>query len=463
MDIFNLLPSPPLFFGQFLRLALSLLKSTVSTNYRRSIHRCSSVDFDVDSRTGFFPQHPLPRLTGVYEIWETALDHACQHLCLGTDTRPHNIDKHAFGYRWRHDIVAWPVFDVSWLNANTDLLRRAHYVLAWLVHFYVHSQPPNEESTKVVPKSLAVPLVQVSRRLGIAPVLTFADTVLWNCIPADPSQPLSMETMDNIRVMKVFSNTEDEKGFYISSAKAELRGIEMLRIFEDYRNLPDVDDLTTISKLSRDLIRLSKIIDDISDIIQNVRTNCDPEIFYQFVRPWFVGSDPSEGPRWIYEDVPESEQLDLSGPSAGQSSVMHALDIFLDIDHKQRHKRYPAPSDMNKRADRGFMERMRRYMPGKHREYLSQLASMPHSIRDVAAQTPALREPYDTAVAALKRLRDLHLRIACLYIVTMSHKCPMMKRTHKATGPIRGTGGNEVSILLKTGRDNTQRGMFRLR
>ncbi|KAF8746074.1 hypothetical protein AX14_000137 [Amanita brunnescens Koide BX004] len=350
------------------------------------------------------------------------------------------------------------MLDVSSLYTNPDLLRRAHYVLAWLLHFYIHSQPlASDESSKTVPKAIAVPLVQVSKRLGIAPVLTFADTVLWNCVSADPSQSLSMETLDNIRVLNVFSGTDDERYFYVSSAKAELRGIEMLRIFEAYRDLPNVDNLTTISKLSRDLVRLAKIIDDISDIIQNVRTNCDPEVFYQFVRPWYVGSGGEDGARWMYEGVPESDQVDLDGPSAGQSSVMHAVDIFLDIDHKHRQKRYPAPN-ADKRVDRGFMERMRRYMPGQHREYLSHLASMPRSIRDVALQVPALREPYNTAVDALKRLRDLHLRVACLYIVSMSYKCPMMRRLN---GPSRGTGGNEVSILLKAGRDNTQRAILK--
>lgn len=345
------------------------------------------------------------------------------------------------------------MLDVSCVYTNPDLLRRAHYVLAWLLHFYIHSQPPaSDESPKVVPKALAVPLVQVSKRLGIAPVLTFADTVLWNCVPADSSQSLSM---DNIRVLNVFSRTDDERHFYISSAKAELRGIEMLRIFEEYRDLPNVDNLTTISKLSKDLVRLARIIDDISDIIQNVRTDCDPEIFYQFIRAWYVGSNCEDEARWIYEGVLESEQLDLDGPSAGQSSVMHAVDIFLDIDHKRQKRSAP---NADKRADRGFMERMRRYMPGKHREYLSHLGSTPQSIRDVASQVPALREPYNTAVDALKRLRDLHLRIACLYIVSQSYKCPMMRRLN---GPSRGTGGNEVSILLKTGRDNTQRAMFK--
>ena len=106
MDLVNLLPSPPLFFGQFVRLALSLLKSTVHNNYRRSIQdRRTLVDFDVDSHTGFFPRRPLPRLTGVHDLWEAALDQACQNMCLGVDTNPQNMKKHAFGDHWRNEIA----------------------------------------------------------------------------------------------------------------------------------------------------------------------------------------------------------------------------------------------------------------------------------------------------------------------------------------------------------------------
>lgn len=106
MDIVNLLPSPPLFFGQFVRLALSLLKSTVHNNYRRSIQdRRTLVDFDVDSQSGFFPRRPLPRLTGAHDLWEAALVQACRNICLGADTNPQNLEKHAFGDRWRNEIA----------------------------------------------------------------------------------------------------------------------------------------------------------------------------------------------------------------------------------------------------------------------------------------------------------------------------------------------------------------------
>ena len=343
-------------------------------------------------------------------------------------------------------------------------------VLAWLVNFYVHSLPPHAPHTPVhVPQTLAVPLVQISRHLGFAPVLTFADTVLWNWELINPTQPLSAE---NMNFLNLFSGTDDEKNFYRASAMAELRGVEMLRIIDEYYSLPNVTDMTSISKVARDLTRLAGIIDAISEIIQSVRPVCDPHVFYWDIRPWFEGSNAKEptGPGWIYEGVEDSHLLDLSGPSAGQSSVMHALDIFLDIDHKLRQRRHPPPSFENKRADHSFMERMRRYMPGQHQEYLARLSASSPSIREVAQSTLALREPYDTAILALKRLRDSHIRIACLYVVTMSRSTPikagcpasaMINRIQAARksgkGPVRGTGGNELSVLLKAGRDATKR------
>ena len=209
----------------------------------------------------------------------------------------------------------------------------------------------------VVPKTLAVPLVAVSKLLGIAPVLTYADTVLWNAYPTNPALPL---TLDNLHFEHLFSGTEDEAEFYRASAGIELRGVELLNIIEEYHSIPDVKDEASTWKISRDLQRVTSLIEEFSDILQSVRAGCDPHVFHWCIRPWFCGAD-SGGPTssgWIYEGVDNSGKLDLSGPSGGQSSVMHALDVWLDIDHKLAKRRHPPPTEENKKADLGFMDRM---------------------------------------------------------------------------------------------------------
>ncbi|KAH8099588.1 Indoleamine 2,3-dioxygenase [Cristinia sonorae] len=422
--------------------------------------------YDVDPHTGFFPPQPLPRLPATHAIWEDALLKAQKCLFLAENQSEQALAMRQQGECWRDAIRSWPVLSAVSFNSDIRLLQRAHLVLAWILHFYTHSIPRTYSNAPLlIPRSIAIPLVAVSRELGIAPVLTFADTVLWNWDLVDPEHPLSVE---NIRTQNTFSHTETESAFYTVSAAVELKGVEMLQIIEAYMNLPNVTERASVVKIGRDLIALAKIVKELTEIFNTIRGKIDPETFYWMCRPWWEGAEvKGSQPGWIYEGVANSASLDLGGPSAGQSSVMHALDLFLDIDHKLAQKRQPAPTETNKKAEQGFMERMRRYMPGKHREYLARVGAVPCSVREVARTTPCLQEPYNEVVAALKHLRDVHIRIACLYIVNQSTKAPPPESgvpasevRKAADGHARGTGGNPTTVLLKAGRDATHRAML---
>jgi indoleamine 2,3-dioxygenase len=210
------------------------------------------------------------------------------------------------------------------LHGDLRCLRRAHHVLAFLVHWYMHSIPPSTRPERLlVPASLAVPLVAVSDLLGIAPILTFADTVLWNWAPVDPAKPLSP---DNIRSQTLFTQGRDEHNFYVCCASIELRGVEALRILNDYNNLSSTDGPDAIDHIADSLRRLATVVDDLTTILKSVRATCDPHAFYFDIRPWFRGSDANgpDSPGWIYQGVNPSRHLELSGPSAGQSSTMWA-------------------------------------------------------------------------------------------------------------------------------------------
>lgn len=296
--------------------------------------------------------------------------------------------------------------------------------------------------------------------MRIAPILTFADTVLWNARPKDPRRPLSA---GNIQFENNFSGTEDEENFYRCSASVELRGVEVIQIIHRFLNLDDPQDRINESELRSDLLRLKEVLEELTELVESVKEAVDPRVFYWHVRPWFNGSGSGGRQRWVYEGVPESAVMDTSGPSAGQSTIIHAIDAFLGIDHRQL--RCPIPSVRKQHGDSAFMGRMRRYMPGSHRDFLDHLDDIPVTIKKVALERPGLREAYNDAVKALKRLRDIHIRVACLYIVSMARTQPpdgLRRREAQELEGTRGTGtgGNPVASLLKAGRDATKRAIL---
>lgn len=434
--------------------------------------------FDVAPESGFIPSQPLAKLKGEFALWERALADATRVLKLGEDKGDEARAKFMDGERWRqqlrtvstcpkmrplgtHSITQWPVLDAARLGNKLCVLRRAHLVLTSLQHYYIHSLPPQPTNAPIViPKPLSIPLLYVSGKIDMPPILTFADIVLWNWELVNPDLPVSL---NNMRFLTVFSGTETERNFYALSVAAEMRGAEMLQIFERFMNLPCLNERSAVAAVARDLERLVTVVDEISAILQGARQNIDPHTFYWAVRPWWNGS--SSAAPWVFEGGPPNASYDLGGASAGQSSVMHALDIFLDVDHALKQTRQPPPSAENRRADTGFMEKMRRYMPAEHRVYLAELAKRP--VRDVVLRTPALCGPYNAAVDALKRFRDGHIRIGTLYIISQARSTPPAymggaEAFKKPSSDLSlGTGGNPLGTLLKAGCDATQRTTLR--
>ncbi|KAJ3018469.1 hypothetical protein NUW54_g329 [Trametes sanguinea] len=79
------------------------------------------------------------------------------------------------------------------------------------------------------------------------------------------------------------------------------------------------------------------VIRELQVLLGSVREGCDPEVFYNVIRPWFKGADSdTTGRKWHFDgielDPTLEEPTELSGPSAGQSSLIHALDVFLGVD-----------------------------------------------------------------------------------------------------------------------------------
>lgn len=67
------------------------------------------------------------------------------------------------------------VLSVEPIKSELQVAQRAHHVLAFLVQFYVQSLPPRDKedfSPIRIPRSLAIPFVDISRHLDIAPIVS---------------------------------------------------------------------------------------------------------------------------------------------------------------------------------------------------------------------------------------------------------------------------------------------------
>lgn len=439
-------------------------------------------DFDVDPRTGFMPpQAPLSRLPSAWDSWEYVLDDAiAQHLKLG-DTPGLSESDQAKSELWRSHVRNLNVLPITDLKRSELMLRRAHHVLTWIMHFYIHSLPP--DAPVVIPPPITLPLLQVSAQLQLPPILTYSDDVLYNCALKTPS-PDNAPTLDNLCCQTLFTSTTDEAEFYLTSARIELKGVDALELMQMIMDEAFVGDNIALRRITSYLIRISAIIEELRTILLSVRDGCDPARFYNEVRPWFRGEDSDRAHRkWVFEgielDPSLHEPTELSGPSAAQSSLIHALDIFLGVD-RYSHSSSVTGSSSNLNGEAAFLDRMQLYMPRHHRRFLNHLSSAPRPLRELVihAGDSTLLEAYNGALKALKEFRDAHMKVVALYIVGPSRRSAPLSgaevgadvgKDYEIGGledgehvrRLKGTGGTELVRFLKDVRERTANAILR--
>lgn len=419
--------------------------------------------------------------------------------------------------------------DAHALMHDVRLVRRAHVLLAFLSHLYVHASASPSTSPSV-PPCIARPFVIVSDKLGLPPVLTYADTVLWNWAPIVPS-PLAtfednyddadegesrlLESTD-LRIVSTFTGTSTERAFFLLSLLCELRGAAVLRhmalSLDECFFADDVAQrriATHLQSIATHVRALEKLMDDATKgafarAKDGERAQIDPDTFYWRVRPWFNAG------RWTFRGARSDGGdlvTDFGGPSAGQSTLVHALDLFLGIDHRPRPEKGASSSSdeggesgkqqKGKQAghDETFMMRMASYMPLHHRAFLSHLRSLKPGVHDssttesdefmppvralaLAAQaeaslstsSAALASAYDDAVLAMRKFRDSHMRLVARFIIAPARHAPpksLAPATAQLDAPpiakneedkkeLKGTGGTNLVKFLKECRLRTR-------
>jgi indoleamine 2,3-dioxygenase len=350
-----------------------------------------------------------------------------------------------------------PILSIADMLKSEALLRRGHQVLAWILHTYVHSLPLS--SPIRIPAPITIPLFEICTLLDLPPVHVLSDEVHYNwtfkagCVDVLP-------TTQNICSQLTFTGTKDEEEFQLATTRIELRGSEALSLMI---NILNEGPSMVPSRLASLLHRMSAVINDLTKLLLAVRQGCDPEVFYHNVRPWF-GGQTAERP-WVFEGLEDpggiKKHTELSGTSAGQSPLIHALDVFLGVNsfsglHGTQSN--AAATEVLDNKVPTFLERMRSYMPLAHRAFLRHISAHPRPLRSLVVDSEDAEaiEAYNTAVRALKGFRDAHIRIVTLYILGPARRA--QKQTEIIGGPgegVKGTGGTDLAVFLKGVRDLT--------
>ncbi|GFF32019.1 indoleamine 2,3-dioxygenase [Aspergillus udagawae] len=385
--------------------------------------------YQISDQLGFLPaQPPLTRLPQTcYQIWEDTLDgfsSPCNYETI------------------RQQMDTMSVLSTAALVTEPEW-RRAYVVLTMMSQIYLWA---GYQPSKELPRSLAVPLLEVSAHLGIEPCASFASFCLWNIRPIQALGYLDPEVYynpENLVIIDSFTGTKDEEWFFCVSASIEAIGGRMI---------PKMLEAIDAARNGR-RVQVTEILDEFADCLARIEAtlvrmyeNCAPSVFYHCVRRFLSGSK-SMGGVW-YEGVDgPGDRRSYAGGSNAQSSLIQLFDIVLGIDHTDESVNAACKSPSSFHCD------MRGYMPGPHRDFLH-LMSRAANIRPFAMGHLAgsdIRAAYNRAVGALGQIRQKHLIMTARYIIA-----PALKEKGKGgLEGVRGTGGTDFIPLLKEARDRT--------
>lgn len=393
---------------------------------------------------GFLPNDCLDRLPAEFDAWEA----------IASDLPRLNASK-ALAAR----VEALPVLTLG-QHRSPEVLRRAYVLLGALVHSYVHRHEVpwhclepgavaetdgriSRSSCRKVPKALAQPWLEVCELLSAAPVLTAAATDLWNWRKKDAA--LGFDP-GNLEQRISLTGTSSERVFHMVPCAMQAAAREVVpKIFLADRLIVGERQ----EELALLLLEVADVLGSFKSLFAQIPKGVDPDVFYDIYRPLLNGFHPglimevATAP----DNVPglklESGGLmnQCKGPSAGQSSVILMLDIFLSVSHVT--------------AGKAFQEEMLMYMPAEHRQMLLDFSArwqavggIPEFVRKcqvMGQDVHELSQAYNECLAALTELRRFHLATVRRYLM----------RTAK------GTGATTWRMLLQDMLDATQAALLR--
>jgi len=332
--------------------------------------------------------------------------------------------------RIRHWLKDLPVPDMDqFLGSASDAqISLAMVRYAFLVQAHVWGEPTPPEA---LPANLAVPFVALADRIGVPPVMNYADYILDNWRRLDRSGPIAI---GNVMQVQRFAGGLDEEWFVQIHVAIEATAGRALELAVELVRASDTGDAAAVETM---LIEMEAVWERIIAIFDRMVEKCDPYIYYNrirlYINGWKNNAAMPEG--LIYEGVAKfgGKPQEFRGPTGSQSSIVPTMDALFQVSHENDELR-------------DLLVELHPYRPHRHRVFIEDLQAASH-LRDFAVQQePGLKHAFNACVEQVARFRTRHLEYAANYI---------NKQASSGIGndPDIGTGGTPFMKYLKKHRD----------
>ncbi len=281
---------------------------------------------------------------------------------------------------------------------------RLYYVrVGFLASAYVNQV--GAEPATALPRNIAEPLVDVTRRLGRPPILSYDGYALYNWKRFRKDEPIRLGNIDTIQN---FVHMYDEHWFILVHVEIEATAADILAAIADVkRKLADDAE----ADLRQELWRIENALRRQVETLKRIPEHMDSRLYYKTFRPYIRFFE-----KVTYEGVDQAP-MQFRGETGAQSSIMPTLVAFMKIPHRR--------SLLTEHLDD-----MRNYMPAPHRALITEVDALP-DIRSAKH-----KEPYNAILDAMAAFRRIHYGWAQEYI-------------NRWTDDPRGTGGTPYMQWLR--------------
>jgi len=184
-----------------------------------------------------------------------------------------------------------------------------------------------------LPAAISVPFLDVSSHLQLPPTATYAALNLWNFTSI--SSGVSISNIENLRTLHTFTATRDEEWFFLISVAIEAHGAAIIPVM---LKAMDAAQLKKPEIVINALIKFSKCVGEVGVILKRMNEGCDPDVFYNQIRPFLAGSKNmvlAGLPNGVFYEEGEGKGKwrQYSGGSNAQSSLIQFFDVALGVEH----------------------------------------------------------------------------------------------------------------------------------